>query len=177
MSMKIWVDADSVPVQYRQIILKRATKENIATIFVADRTLNDVLIARDNHSALLRDPYRQSMERDELRKIKSAIEMVVVTTGANSADDYIIDNISEDDLLITHDIPLASRAVSLYALVLDDRGNTYTEENIKARLSERNMMNELRCLGLFVEKQGAMGEKTKTEFSNAFDRALVKLKK
>ncbi len=177
MLRKLFIDADSVPVSFRRIILKRAMKDNIETIFVADRALNDVALARDQHSALLRDPFRGAIEKEELRKIKSKIQMVVVTTGANSADDYIVENITSDDLLITHDIPLADRAVAKGALVLDDRGNTYTSDNIKARLSERNMMNEFRALGLQLERQGGMSEKVKTEFANAFDSALQKLRK
>ncbi len=176
MMKKLYVDADSFPVPFRQIILKRVIKDDLTAIFVADRHLKDVELARDQHSALLRDPYRGKVEKEELRKIKSTISMVVVETGANSADDYIVENITAEDMLITHDIPLADRAVSKGALVLDDRGNTYTTENIKARLSERDMMTEFRSLGLQLESQGRMTEKVKTEFANAFDKALVKFK-
>lgn len=176
MNKKLYIDADSFPVNFRQIILKRVMKDNLEAIFVADRKLKDVELARDQHSAFLRDPFRGLMDKEELRKIKSTILMVVVETGANSADDHIIENIKEGDMLITHDIPLADRAVTKGAIVLDDRGNTYTKENIKARLSERNMMCEFRSLGLQLESQGRMSDKVKTEFANAFDKALIKFK-
>jgi Uncharacterized protein conserved in bacteria len=173
----IYVDADSLPQSYRNIILKRASGENIRTVFVADRALSDVELFRDRHAAELRNPYRGTMEREELRKIKSCIFMEVVSSGANSADDRIIDQIKEGDLIISHDIPLLFRAVEKGAFAIDDRGGSYTEENIRARLSERNAMSEFRALGLNLEHQGKMGERVKTEFANAFDKAILKLKK
>lgn len=174
--MRIFVDADSILQSFRNIILKRAAKDNIETFFVADRSLSDVLLFRDKHSAILRDPYRKTLPKEELRKIKSNINMIVVPVSKDSADDYIISKLMENDILISHDIPLCERGVNKKAIVLDDRGNMYDEDNIRQRLSERNMMQEFREMGIFSEKQSAMDDKLKLKFANAFDKAISIIK-
>ncbi len=172
MSFILWVDSDSVPLRHREIILRRAIKNNIKTIFVADRILKDVNNAISEHSKLLRDPLRDKLEKEELRKIKSTIKMITVATGSNSADDYIVENAESGQLCITHDIPLAARLVEKGVLVIDDRGNTFDSNNIKERLSIRNSMYIIREMGSNAEKQKRFDLKLLEEFSNSFDCAL-----
>lgn len=172
MSFRLWIDSDSVPVKHREVILRRAIRQNIETVFVADRNLKDVLDAMAEHSRMLRNPYRNSMDKDELRKIKSSISMIVVSTGANSADDYIVDSSLSGDLCVTHDIPLAARLVEKGVFVIDDRGHRYDENNIRERLSIRDSMYLIREMGSVPEKQKRFDSKLLEEFSNAFDIAL-----
>ena len=91
----IYIDADSLPKAHRAIILKRVVKESEyigECVFASDRMLSDVKEAIENHTAALRLPYRDKIDKSELRKIKSNIHMAVVPVGANSADDYLVDN-------------------------------------------------------------------------------------
>ena len=176
----IYIDADSLPKQHRAIILKRIVKESTyigECVFASDRILNDVRDARDAHTASLRLPYREKIDKDELRKIKSNIQMVVVPTGTNSADDYLFENSKTPGFAITHDVPLSDRLVQKGLLVLDDRGNIFTSENIKERLSDRNFMTSLRELGFESEKNKAFDQRTINEFAQAFDSILNKYKR
>lgn len=172
MSFILWVDSDSVPLKHREIILRRAMKNNIKTNFVADRTLKDVTEAISEHSKQLRDPYRETLSKEELRNIKSSINMIVVESGSNAADDYIVEHAKAGQLCITHDIPLAARLVDKDVNVIDDRGNSFSKDNIKERLSIRNSMYIIREMGACPEKQKHFDLKTLEKFSNSFDRAL-----
>ncbi len=173
----ILVDADSLPVRERAVILKRAYKEDLVAVFVADRPLGDVLDMIKEHKAKLRSPYKDILDKTERRKICSTISMIVVEKGENSADDRIAALAKEGDIVITHDVPLSERCISKGAVAIDDRGNVYTAENIRTRLSERNYMKDLREMGINIEKQKRIGDRELSDFSNSFDSLIAKAKK
>ena len=56
--------------------------------------------------------------------------MVIVETDSDSADDEIV-NLAQEEILPSLDIPLIDRLAEKGVLVLDDRGNIFTKENIK----------------------------------------------
>lgn len=176
----IYIDADSLPKSHRAIILKRVVKESEyigECVFASDRLLSDVKEAQENHTAALRLPFREKLDKTELRKIKSNIKCVVVPIGSNSADDYLFDNAKTPGFAITHDVPLSNRLVEKGIVVLDDRGNTYTSLNIKERLSLRNFMTDLREMGFESEKNKAFDQRTINEFASALDTIINKYKK
>lgn len=172
--LKLYVDADSCPKNLRQIMLKAVMRHNLVSIFVADRPLKDIESAYQEHTYLLRKAAREAGETDEmvLKSVVSPITMVVVKPGSDSADDWIVQHAELPALAITHDIPLASRLVEKGLTVLDDRGKTYTRQNMAERLSIRNAMTEFREMGLFAEKHDRMGIKQIKAFSDAFDTVL-----
>lgn len=145
----IWVDADSCPLKIREVVAKAALRLSIPTYFVA------------NHSI----PFSSN----------EFTQMVVVPQGEGVADDYIVQKASEGDLAITRDIPLANRLIEKSLVVLNDRGDFFTADNIKERLSVRNWMYELRSYGFQPERQTQMGAKEIQKFSAIFDRELTKL--
>ena len=176
----IYIDADSLPKAHRAIILKRVVKESEyigECVFASDRMLTDVKEAIENHTAALRLPYRDKLDKSELRKIKSNIHMAVVPVGANSADDYLVDNANAPGFAISHDVPLSDRIVEKGIVVLDDRGNTYTSINIKERLSDRNFMTALREMGFESEKNKCFDQRTVNAFAASLDTIITKYKK
>lgn len=177
--LKLYVDADSCPKNLRQVVLRAIMRKNLISFFVADRPLKDIEIAYQQHTSELRKSAKEAGEVDEmtLRAIRSPISMVIVKPGMDSADDWIVENASLPALAITHDIPLASRLVEKGLIVLDDRGKTYTRENMAQRLSVRNAMTEFREMGLFAEKHERMGNKQIKAFSDAFDSLLTAMLK
>lgn len=177
--MKIYVDSDSFLKQMREIVLRAAIKRDLDITFVADRNLKDVILAKQNHTVELRRQavsVNPNIEKDEIKNIKSKIKFIVVETDSDSADDKIVELAQKGDLAITHDIPLIDRLCEKGVLVLDDRGNTFTDKNIKERLSIRNAMTELRSYGINIEKNKKMDQKAVKLFSDAFSRTLDKYK-
>ncbi len=169
MSLTILVDADSMLPAMRAIILRRAVRGNIETVFASDRRLKDVEEAVKNHTAHLRTPLRQVLDKTEIRKVRSSIKMVIVPQGKDSADDYIVSLADENSLVISHDIPLLARAIEKGAAAIDDRGNSYTKENIRTRLSERDVNGMLREMQVFDDRTKRFDAKTIEKFANAFD--------
>ena len=174
---KLYIDADSLPKQHRKIFLNRIVKENLEAYFAADRELPDVVEAKAIHTSQLRAPYKDTLDKTELRKIKSSINMVVVSTGANSADDKLVEIAEAPGIAITHDIPLAARLLEKGIAVIDDRGNEYTPDNINERLSIRSVMADFREMGIFDDKSKRFDDRTINAFANSFDRLVDKYKK
>ena len=160
----LFVDADSLPLRLRKIILQRAMKENMRTIFVADRNLKDVCCMIEEHTASLRLPLRNTLDKTELRKIRSSISMLIVESGTDSADNTIVQMIEEGDIVISHDVGLSERAIGKGAVAIDDRGNIYTRENMKS----------FREMGINDLNQKSLKEKDYQKFSNSFDALISK---
>lgn len=102
------------------------------------------------------------------------VRMEKVGAGQDDADRYIVEHIEEGDLIITRDIPLAALLVGKSVSVLNDRGELYTRENVRERLSVRNFMADLREAGLPQDAPGQLNEKDIRAFANTFDRELVR---
>jgi len=73
--------------------------------------------------------------------------LVVVGDRFDAADDWIVEHAGRDDIVISADIPLASRCLKKGAVVLDQRGGEFTEDNIGAALAGRELSAHLRDLG------------------------------
>jgi uncharacterized protein YaiI (UPF0178 family) len=101
--------------------------------------------------------------------------MELCPPGDNSADMRIIELVEQGDLVLTRDIPLASKLVEASVMVMDDRGRAYTRENIRERLSLRDFMVGLAENGLGIERISGYGKRELKAFADGFDRILTKL--
>ncbi len=147
--MTIWVDSDSCPQPVREIITRAAVKRGVKAVFAANT--------------------RIQIPEDQM------LEMVVVEKGEGVADRYIIERAAEGDLAITRDIPLAAELIENKVVVINDRGNHFTPENIRERLSIRNIMKDFRDMGIMPERESSFGRREIQQFAAAFDRELSKL--
>ena len=100
--------------------------------------------------------------------------MEVVAQGPDEADHRIAELCESVDLVITADIPLADRIVTIGAIALDPRGTIYDENNIKHLLAMRNLMEDLRNAGEITGGPGAITPKTVREFADGLNRLLSK---
>lgn len=147
--MKIWVDADACPKDVKEILFRAVKRTNTQLILVAN-------------SPLPRPP-------------SPLITTVCVEKGFDVADNYIVQHIQAHDLVITADIPLASEVIAHQGLALNPRGELYTANTIKQRLSMRDMMEQLRSSGTHVGGPATYNIKDKTAFANALDKILAKI--
>ena len=157
---RIYIDADSIPERHRSIVLRRIIGKAHSAWFVADRRLQDVERAIEEDKRLRRAPFRDTLPREEARKIGSEIHMVVVDSGADSADDEIVRIAEVPALAITHDIPLAAMLLDKGLAVIDDRGGRYDAGSIRERLSERGNNRIFREMGLFDQPSKRFDERT-----------------
>lgn len=150
-NLKIFVDADACPQPVRDIVLRTASRLRIEAVFVANKLLS-----------LPESPY---------------IKFVLVEAGPDLADKYIQASAQKTDLVVSQDILLAHGLVKAGIVVINPRGDVYSEENISERISSRDLLQSLRDTGLITGGPSQYGEKQKRAFASALDRELTKLKK
>lgn len=147
--MHIWVDADACPAVIKDILFRAAQRSQRPLTLVANQML------RTPPSPLIR--------------------AVQVPRGFDVADDYIVERTSSGDLVITSDIPLANEVLQKGALVLSPRGERYTADSINERLAMRDMMEELRSVGVDTGGPSALSQADRRAFANALDQLLQKV--
>lgn len=75
------------------------------------------------------------------------VRVVVVAAGADAADDWIVDHTQANDIVLTADIPLASRAIDKGCHVLGFTGKPFTTASIGMALAMRDLKQHLRETG------------------------------
>ena len=105
----------------------------------------------------------------------ACVRLIVVPSGPDAADDYLVEHAEPGDLVICSDVPLADRLVKKGVAALDPRGREFDERNMGERLAVRNLFTDLREQGQVGGGQAAYGEKDRQAFANALDRLLTRL--
>lgn len=145
--MHIWVDADACPAVIKDILYRAAQRWQRSLTLVANQ--------------MLRTPP------------SPFIRAVQVPRGFDVADDYIVQHVAAEDLVITGDIPLASLVLAKGAMVLNPRGERYTAETIGEQLAMRDMMDELRSAGIDTGGPSAFSQSDRRAFGNALDQLMM----
>lgn len=117
---RIYVDADACPVKAETA--KVAQRHALPVVFVANASMQ---IPRG-----------------------AGMRMQVVSGAFDAADDWIAAEARRDDIVITADIPLASRCLKQGARVLGPAGKPFTEDNIGNALATRELLADLRAYGV-----------------------------
>ncbi|HEX3147642.1 MAG TPA: YaiI/YqxD family protein [Gemmataceae bacterium] len=104
------------------------------------------------------------------------VEMVV-RPGFGTADDWIAEQATPGDIVITADIPLAARSLAKGARVLDPRGNAFTGNNIAEALAFREMAEERRRQGESSGGPSAMTPKDRSRFLSKLDETVHAVRK
>ena len=147
--MNIWVDADACPVVIKEILFRAAERVKVPTVFVANTNL-------------------------QLPK-SDFISMLVVGQGFDVADREIVSQMQEGDLVITSDIPLAADVIAKGGFALSARGEQFSSDNIRAKLTMRNYMDELRQAGVQTGGQAAFSQTDRKAFADKLDALLARL--
>lgn len=144
--MTIWVDADACPTVIKDILYRAAERVQCPLILVAN----------------------QPLTTPKSRFIKS----IRVESGFDVADNYIVQQAAEGDLVITADIPLAAEILEKGAEALNPRGERYDRETIRQKLTMRDFMDEMRGSGIVSGGPPPLSQTDRREFANALDRYL-----
>jgi len=146
--MKIWVDADACPNPIKDILFRAAQRTGVQLTLIAN---HQVQIPRSPH-----------------------ISFVQVRSGFDVADNEIVNRLDAGDLVVTGDIPLAAEIIENGGRVLGPRGEQYTLDNIKARLTMRDLMESLRSSGVDTGGQAALSQADRKTFANHLDQILTR---
>ena len=105
------------------------------------------------------------------------IAVEVVPGEPEAADDWIAENATEDDIVVTSDIPLAARCVEAGARVLTPRGRVFDESAIGEALSLRNLMTHVRELGEVTGGPPPFTKKDRSNFLQRMDEIVQALRR
>ena len=143
-SLRIFVDADACPV--KDEIYKVAARYTLPVTVVA--------------GGFIRVP------QDPL------IERVAAGSGMDAADNWIAERANAASIVITADVPLASRCVKAGAAVIAPNGRAFTEDSIGMTLAVRNLMHDLRSSGEVTGGPAPFKPSDRSAFLSALDQAI-----
>ncbi|MDA3798956.1 MAG: YaiI/YqxD family protein [Kiritimatiellae bacterium] len=146
--MKLYIDADAFPNMLKPMLIRIVERFEISTYVIANKR---VFIGDSDK-----------------------ITYLVVSAGADEADNKIVEMLEEGDLVITADIPLADRVIAKNGYAMDHKGDLFREDNIKNFLAMRNLMQELRESGEITGGPKPFNKKNVHEFANQLNNFLVK---
>jgi len=141
------VDADACPVVIKEILFRAATRTGVLVTLVANQPLR-----------IPPSPHIRSLQ---------------VSAGFDVADNEIVKRVQPGDLVITSDIPLAAEVIDKGGQALSPRGELYSPDTIKSRLTMRDFMDTLRASGIQYGGPAALSHSDRTAFANHLDRLLA----
>jgi uncharacterized protein YaiI (UPF0178 family) len=151
-TITIYIDADACPVKQEvyRVAERHALKGTTLKVYVVSNS--PIAVPRD-----------------------AMIERVVVGAGMDEADNWIAERAKRGDIVITADVPLASRCVKTGAAVIAPNGKPFSEESIGMTLATRNLKDSLRSAGEITGGPKPFSPRDRSEFLSALDRAIVRL--
>lgn len=147
--MRVWIDADACPRAAKDQVVRFALKRGFEVLLVAGQP--------------------------QIKPAFACVKLIVVPSGPDAADDYLVEHAEPGDLVICSDVPLADRLVKKGVAALDPRGKEFDAQNMGERLAVRNLFTDLREQGQMSGGQVPHGEREKQAFANALDRILTRL--
>lgn len=147
--IRIYVDADACPV--KDEIYRVAARHSIPVTVVAN--------------GFIRVP------QDPL------IERIAVGADMDAADNWIAERAGAGDIVITADIPLASRCVKAGAEVISPTGRPFTEQSMGMTLAVRNLMHDLRSAGEVTRGPRPFSPRDRSAFLSALDETIRSLQR
>ena len=150
----LFIDADACPVKQEiyRVAERHALKGTALKVFVV--TNSPIAVPREE-----------------------MIERVVVGAGTRALRDPIVSLIHAGAIVITADVPLASRAVKAGAEVIAPNGRAFTADSIGMTLATRNLMDSLRSAGEITGGPKPFSPRDRSSFLAALDQAIVRLKR
>lgn len=100
------------------------------------------------------------------------VQNILVSDGADAADDWIAEQIGDGDIAITADIPLAARCLEKSAQVLGSDGRAFTPQNIGSALASRELNRHLRETGVMTGGNAQFSKADRSRFMNELERMI-----
>jgi len=105
------------------------------------------------------------------------IERVAAGAAQDAADDWIAERARAGDIVVTADIPLASRCVKAGADVIAPNGKPFSEESIGMTLAMRNLMTDLRSSGEITGGPKSFSPRDRSAFLAALDQTIRRIQR
>ena len=147
--LHIFIDADSCPV--KQEVYRVASRYSLNVTLVANSWMRV--------------------------QNKQWIALEVVDGGLDAADDWIVEHVQPHDIVVTADIPLASRCLKASAHVLGPTGKLFTENNIGQAVATRDLLSELRGAGEITGGPPPLKKRDRSRFLQQLDEVIQSIRR
>jgi uncharacterized protein len=147
--LHIYVDADACPV--KQEVYRVAGRYRLPVTLVANTWMN---VPRE-----------------------SRIELIVVDSGSDMADNWIVEQVRDDDIVVTADIGLADRCLKKGAVVIGATGKPFSDDMIGAALATRDLLSDLRGAGELTGGPPPMTKRDRSQFLQHLDEAVQTIRR
>ncbi len=144
----LYVDADACPVKPE--VVKVAKRYGLAVTFVSNMWMR------------LPDEW--------------GAKLVVVEGDFDAADNWIVEYVAKDDIVVSGDIPLVHRVLQKGAHALSHSGREYTVENIGEIISKRDLLAVLRGGGEITGGPAPFQKEDRSRFLQALDQIIQNIK-
>jgi len=105
------------------------------------------------------------------------VHKIVVSEGADEADNWIAERIGTKGICITADIPLAKRCLDAGGTALGPTGRVFTDHSIGMAMAMRELNQHLRETGESKGYNAAFTGKDRSEFKQSLEREIQRLKR
>jgi len=147
--LNIFVDADACPV--KQEVYRVAARYRLGVTLVAN--------------SWMRAP------------AEDGIVLHVVGNGLDEADNWIVANVTLDDIVVTADILLASRCIKAGAHAIGTTGKAFSEDNIGDAVATRNLLAELRENGEITGGPAPFSKRDRSNFLQTLDQVIQMIRR
>jgi uncharacterized protein len=103
---------------------------------------------------------------------QDGVRLVVVDGGLDAADSWIVEQLGEDDIVVSADILLAARCVRLGAQVLGPTGKPFTAANVGQSLATRDLLTDLRGAGVITGGPRPLAGRDRSRFLQKLDEVV-----
>ncbi len=105
------------------------------------------------------------------------ITLEVVEDGFDAADDWIVAHVQPHDIVVTADIPLASRCLKEGARVIGTTGKPFTENNIGHVVATRDLLSALRGAGEITGGPPPLKKRDRSRFLQQLDEVIQTIRR
>ena len=105
------------------------------------------------------------------------LDLKVVSDGFDAADDWIVEQVAEHDIVITADILLADRCLKKGARAIGTTGKPFSEDNIGQTVATRDLLSELREAGIMTGGPKPLQDSDRTQFLQQLDNVIQSIRR
>ncbi len=147
--MQIYIDADACPV--KDEVVRVAERHGLAVLLVSN--------------SWMRGPDHPLVQR------------FTVNNHPDAADDWISERVTDEDVVITSDIPLAARCVAKGAKILRPNGRPLGQDSISMAVAMRDLHTHLRETGEITRGPAPFEKQDRSRFLDALETAVQAIKR
>lgn len=103
---------------------------------------------------------------------ESWLSLEIVKNGLDAADDWIVEKIESNDIVITTDIPLADRCLKKDASAIGPTGNPFTKDNIADAVATRDLLTNIRSAGEITGGPPPISKQDRSNFLQQLDNVI-----